>query len=162
MNDFKSEILKGILESQYRESVIAHIEYVFYLPATVEYEITGQPVHTLVITGHEQQPYEGFIGKILLAVKQHHSSLVAYWQPEKPFSFIAFKRIFPTIKYVLLMGVHPLRIGINIDEPNKFVYKPFNILDCTYLLSHKPSMLYKNKNLKAKLWESLKRMYNVS
>lgn len=162
MNDFKSEILKGILGSQHSESVIAHIEHVFYLPATVEYEMTGQPVHTLVITGHEQQPYEGFIGKILLAVKQHHSSLVAYWQPEKPFSFIAFKRIFPTIRYVLLMGVHPSRIGLNIDDPNKFVYKPFNILDSTCLLAHKPSTLHKNKTLKIKLWDSLKKMYNVS
>ncbi|NPA34956.1 MAG: hypothetical protein GXO48_08530 [Chlorobi bacterium] len=162
MNDFKSEILKGILESQYREGVIAHIEHVFYLPTSVEYEITGQPVHTLVITSHDQQPYEGFIGKILLAVKQQHSSLVAYWQPEKPFSFIAFKRVFPTIKYVLVMGVHPSLIGINIDDPNKFAYKPFNLLDSVCLLSHKPSAIYKNRQLKAKLWENLKRIYNVS
>ena len=162
MNDFKSEILKGVLESQYRENVIVHIEHTFYLPTNIDYEITGQPVYTLVITGHDQQPYEGFIGKVLFAVKQHHSSLVAYWQPEKPFSFIAFKRIFPTIKYLLVMGINPKLVGINIDNPNKFAYKPFNTMGTTCLLSHKPSAIHNNKQLKIKLWENLKRMYNVS
>ncbi len=161
MNDFRSEILAGILQTPYRQGISAHIEHLIYLPAGLEFEITGQPVETLVITTHEQQPYEKFIGKILQAVKQHHSSIVAFWQPEKPFSFIAFKRIFPDIKHMLIMGVNPNLIGLNID-PLPFIYKPFRVLDTICIISHKPSAISQDVRLKRKLWENLKRMYNVS
>ena len=126
--------------------------------ASEQPSITGNGNTLIVMYATENEESNlSFLSKILSAVKLDLSKDVSLIKatPKDRLSFISLKTN-STIEKVILFGIQPKHLGINIDLK---AYTPTAFQDCVFLLTHDLGAIESDTNKKKALWSCLQEIY---
>lgn len=105
----------------------------------------------------EDEVLENLLTKILTAVNLEIKKDVCLLSltAENAFSFVRIKTK-SNIEKVILFGVPPIKLGINLDLK---LYQPILFQDCLFLLAHSLQVINADKSKKLQLWNCLQEIY---
>ena len=106
------------------------------------------------------EPMIDFLAKILSAVKLdlHSDVLILRKTPNNDFSFSSFSQEI-NIQKVILFGIHPQAIGLQINYQK---YHPIKLNDCLFVFADELTAISANQQLKKLLWNALKEVFSAS